>query len=112
MTQSGKEGVILEKVLTYLSSRHIYRIRMTTTGIPRVIKGKMVLTPNPASIGMADILAIVPLETGCRVIWIETKREKGGIQSTHQKVFEHKVKKAGCEYYLIRSIEELEEILG
>jgi hypothetical protein len=46
----------------------------------------------------------------CRAIFLELKSKKGK-QSKEQKEFEIKVGKERCEYFVVRSIEELEEIL-
>lgn len=55
--------------------------------------------------GVADLTAI----KGGRVIFIEVK-SWNGIQSEFQKEFEAKLKAHGGEYFVVRSIEEVEEI--
>ncbi|MGL5798445.1 MAG: VRR-NUC domain-containing protein [Cetobacterium sp.] len=56
--------------------------------------------------GFPDIMVI---KDG-RTIGIEVKAENGR-QSEHQKEIEHLFKKNGAEYYIVRSLKELKEIL-
>jgi hypothetical protein len=71
-----------------------------------------ILVPNPKQKGTADYKVTVPLTRGSRIIWLETKKLKGGIQSPHQKFFEYRVKRQGQEYYLISgNTESIKEII-
>ncbi len=46
-----------------------------------------------------------------RLIFIETKRPKNSKQRESQKEFEALVTKQGAEYYICKSLEELQEVL-
>ena len=66
--------------------------------------------------GTADLLVLVGfygsgMATGhCRTIFLETKSIRGK-QTKEQKEFQVKAEVQGCEYYVIRSIEELQEAI-
>jgi len=63
--------------------------------------------------GTADLIVIrgVPYLPLCETIFLELKAEKGR-QSDVQKEFERLVRAQGVAYYIIRSFEEVEEVLG
>ena len=44
-----------------------------------------------------------------KFIGLECKK-KGGYQSEHQKIFQQDIEKAGGQYYVIRSLEDLQKI--
>jgi len=52
---------------------------------------------------------MVPIAS-LRVIWMELKSATGK-QSPAQKVFQKEVVSFGCEYYIVRDIEDIEELL-
>ncbi len=47
---------------------------------------------------------------GCRVIFLEVKGDKG-MQRQEQKDFQELIEAQGGEYYIVRSLEEVQEIL-
>lgn len=61
--------------------------------------------------GTADFVVIVRDWIVPRVIFLELKGDKGR-QSPEQGAFQKLVEAQGAEYYVIKSIEELENILG
>jgi hypothetical protein len=75
--------------------------RINTQGILISTPDGNMMVPNPKRKGDADFEVHVWSSHGMRIIWLETKRLKGGKQSAHQKFFEHKVKRRGEEYYII-----------
>jgi hypothetical protein len=56
--------------------------------------------------GVSDLIIIQPK----RIIFVEVKTEIG-VQSDQQKAFEETVKYLGFEYYLVRSLEDLQRII-
>ena len=85
--------------------------RISTTGIPRIIDGKLILTPNPEEEGTSDLVIHLPVATAptgkiSRTIYLEAKKPKGGTQREDQKFFEYRVTRAGCEYYITRETDE------
>ena len=52
-----------------------------------------------------------PVIPATRVTFIEVKKPKGGKQSDDQKVFEAKVRQFNARYFIVTSIEQLEEVL-
>lgn len=46
------------------------------------------------------------------VLNLEFKRPKGGVQSTDQQLIESKLKALGHNYYLVRSVEEVFELIA
>ena len=75
--------------------------RVHTQGIIISTPDGNMMIPNPKRKGDADFEVHVGSPTGIRIIWLETKRPKGGKQDPHQRFFEYKVKRRGEEYYLI-----------
>ena len=64
--------------------------------------------------GTADLLVLMGAGgfVGClRVIFLELKSEKGR-SSPEQAAFGKLVEMQGCEYHIVRSIEEMEEVLN
>ncbi len=63
--------------------------------------------------GTADFLVLQ--KTGCwgtpRVLFVELKGDKGR-QNEEQREFQHLVEEQGAMYAIIKSVEELEEVLG
>lgn len=116
MSSNNLEREVLRDVLSLLAEYQekygvadfIYK-RVEVSG--RVISsgGGMRVVPNPGMKGAADIE--IRWVSRKRIIHWELKKPKGGVQSPHQKFFEHKVKKKGEEYYLVTSVEQGRGIL-
>ncbi len=94
------EGLIREFIT--LSGYHCQKV--TTMGVKRGDKW----TRGTATRGAADLMAIV----NGRAIQIEVKFSKGDRQSDEQAKFEASVKRAGGEYYIVRTLEQFLEIWG
>ena len=67
-------------------------------------KGRFIKDPTQWT-GLPDLLAFVP-----EMIFLEVKRPTGK-QSPNQKDFQELCKKAGQPYYVVHSIEEVQEII-
>ena len=52
-----------------------------------------------------------PVIPATRVTFIEVKKPKGGKQSDDQKVFEAKVRQFHARYFIVTSVDQMEEIL-
>lgn len=120
------ESSIQKEGLQWLNDNRIVHYRMNTTGVPRVVGSKIVLTPSrqpgvadtichvlqgPFYLVLADLKG-VDSKIYSRTVYIEWKRSKGGRQSTAQKIFQRLVEKGGCEYYIVTSIEQLKIIFN
>ena len=57
--------------------------------------------------GVADLVVLLPKG---KTIFLEVKNEKGK-QSNMQKKFEEKVNSLGFEYYIVRSVEDVQKII-
>lgn len=64
--------------------------------------------PHSADAGMPDAFCISP--TG-KYVGLELKNPKGGVQSSKQKYWQKEIEKRGGEYHLVRSMEELKDLL-
>lgn len=58
--------------------------------------------------GIQDLTVYLPDGV---VLNLEFKRPKGGVQSTDQQLIESKLKALGHNYYLVRSVEEVFELI-
>ena len=56
--------------------------------------------------GVSDLIVLLPN----RIIFLEVKTDKGR-QSDNQKRFQKKVESLGFEYYVVRSVDEVENIV-
>ena len=61
--------------------------------------------------GTADFLILTKFQLVPRIIFLELKGDKGR-QSPEQRAFQKLVENQLAEYYVVRSIEELEAVLG
>lgn len=118
------EEEIQNEIMEALHENGYYFFRIHTQGIARVIKGKLVLTPNGGRIinketgermgsmkGFSDLL--IMCENGL-TIYMEIKNEKGK-QSEDQIKFERNCLRLGHCYIVVRSakeaIDKIEQIL-
>jgi len=70
-------------------------------------EGKFRPSPN---VGMADIYMSVQTEGISIGVWLEVKKH-GGKQSKTQKEFEKKVVEQSGWYFIVKSIEDVEEVI-
>ena len=60
-------------------------------------------------VGIMDLSIYLP---EAQILNLEFKRPKGGVQSTDQQLIESKLKALGHNYYLVRSVEEVFELIA
>lgn len=101
------EKQIQDSIIDWLNWNGWLALRLKNVPTPIHQEGKIAAfrKGDPSTDGIADILA---LKTG-QCVWLEVKRPSGK-QTPNQIEFEKKVKKAGGEYYVVRSIDEVQEI--
>ena len=80
--------------------------RINVIGVP-VGEGKFRPSPN---VGMADIYMSVQTEGISIGVWLEVKKH-GGRQSKTQKEFEKKVNEQKGWYFIVKSIEDVQEVI-
>lgn len=101
------EAQIQNAICEYLAYRKHFFWRQNNTPVfdaTRQVYRKM---PKYALKGVPDIQVIT---NPCgQAVFLEVKK-KGGYQSKEQKEFERNVKERGGEYYVVRSVEDVQEI--
>lgn len=113
---STPEGTILKSILEYLSVIGMWHMRMNTGAMSGSHNSKrwFVKFCKP---GTADILAIATSDKEWGkdklqwVVWFEVKTPTGK-QSEEQKSFQAEVEAEGHAYHVVRSIEDVKEVLG
>lgn len=73
------------------------------------IGGKAYKLVSPGTTGMPDRLVILPEGI---VVFVETKKPKGGTLSARQRVIHKQLKKQGCEVRTIYTYEEIEAFIA
>lgn len=111
------EGAILDAVLGYLQAERIFAIRLNSGLRIEEHNGKR-RAIHMCAAGTADIVACVTVSgnfKGCPVQWVEPFffeiKSETGRQSAVQASFERQVKDAGAQYFVIRSVENLKDVL-
>jgi hypothetical protein len=110
-----KEADISRACLEYLEAMRIMYLRLNSGDVFRPgAAGKMYKVKGCPK-GTADLLILAhrrkPLTPSTpRPVFVEFKSSKGK-QTEEQAIFERDVESLGYEYYLIRSIDELIEVL-
>jgi len=104
------ESEIQSAVCQYLEMRGHFFWRQNSAGIQRTGKdGRQFWATNKYSIkGVGDIICFDKTGTGI-AIFLEIKRPSGKM-SEEQKEFQRRCELVGCEYYVIRRIEDLQEV--
>lgn len=103
-----KENIIQKSIINYLQLKenlwelYFFRsgagaIRVTGASRDRFFKTGKAWCPD------------ITLLKNWRFIWLEVKNEKWK-QSEAQKLAEEKIKKAGWEYYIVRSLEDVRSL--
>jgi hypothetical protein len=95
------EREIVKACLDLLEIKNIFHYRQNSGALVHEYNGKKYFTRFGAT-GAPDIVAVI----NGKYVGIEVKVPKGK-QSEGQKEFEGRLKKAGGDYWLIRSVEEL-----
>jgi len=100
-----KESDIQFAICQYLEWKHLDFWRQNTTPIwDKSGKGFFRAMPKYAKKGVPDIFVMTPR----RMIFLEVKRPKG-VLSEDQVAFQEMCKRNGFEYYLVRSVEDVQE---
>ena len=108
-----KEHIIQRQIVEYLKIKKILVFAVPNgfySGIQnKIAKSRYInkLKAEGYMPGVSDLIVVLPKRT----VFIEVKAEKGKQQKS-QEIFEKEVKKLGFEYYVVRSIEDVERILG
>lgn len=97
------ESSIQTAICDYLSYKRYFFWRQNTGGMYR--EGRWFSQPKYSKNGVPDIILV---KDG-KFVGLEVKRPKGK-QSAHQLAFETDCKKAGGEYYIITSVEEVQKL--
>jgi len=97
------ESSIQTAICDYLSYKRYFFWRQNTGGMFR--DNRWFAMPKYSKKGIPDILLV---KDGL-FIGLEVKRPKGR-QSDHQKAFEQECKKAGGQYYIITSVEDVQKL--
>ena len=107
------EGRILNAILQYLAARHILAFRNNVLAMPTADGKRFIKAGTP---GMADIVAFTQCgyhrsrDISQWVWWLEVKTATGK-QSELQKSFQQQVESHGHRYAVVRSVEDVEELL-
>ncbi len=96
------EAGIQNTICEYLQRKGYSFWRQNTGGIYDVKQSRFRALPKFSVKGVSDIILL----SGGKAYFIEVKSEKG-IQSEDQKLFREFVERAGCEYLLARSLEDV-----
>ncbi len=90
----------------YLTLKRYFFWRQNTTPVFRQDRNRFIAMPKFSMRGVPDIIIVL----NGKFIGIEVKTKKG-VQSDNQKEFQQNLESAGGEYYIVRSVSELQEIL-
>lgn len=99
------ENMVMRAVCEYLTYKRIFFYRQNN--VPICDAGVYRRMPKYSIPGVSDLLAL-PYN---RTMFLECKSPTGK-QSQAQKEFEKNVKASGHEYYIIRSVEDVERALN
>jgi hypothetical protein len=101
------EGQVQASILSWGDWQEgVQMFRINVIGVP-MKDGKFRPSSN---VGMADIHMSVMTEGINIGVWLEVKR-KGKYQSRTQKEFEKRVKEQNGWYFIVRSIEDVQEVV-
>jgi hypothetical protein len=99
------ESSIQTAICDYLSYKRLFFWRQNVNPIFDKKTNTFRRMPAYSKNGVPDIILV----KGGKFIGLEVKRPKG-IQSEHQKTFEADCKKAGGEYYIITSVDDVQKL--
>ena len=104
------EAQIQKAILQYGGYKRILMHRINVIGTPVHKKDGSTGYRPSTNAGMADIHATIMVEDIPVSVWLEVKT-KTGKQSPKQKQFQDAVEAAGGYYFIVRSIDEVDESL-
>lgn len=99
--KTSNEGAVQLAICEYLELKRYFFWRQNTVGIYDSKKG---IRRTPTKYAMNGVADIILLKDG-KSYFLEVKDKSK--QSDSQKKFEEGVKKAGCEYHIVRSIDDV-----
>jgi len=107
--QEPKESEIQSAICEYLQMKGHFFWRQNNAGIQRTgADGRQFWTTNKYSMrGVADIICFDKTRTGIAT-FIEVKRPSGRL-SEDQELFKMACEDHGCEYLIVKSIDDLQE---
>lgn len=100
------ENNIQNAICGYLEKKKHFFWRQNTVGVYDAKNKSFRRKPKYAMNGVADIVVITD---GGYAVFLEVKKPKG-VLSLDQKVFKRKCEDKGCEYYVVRSIDDVKNI--
>ncbi len=104
---ASNESAVQSSIIDYLAIKKHFFIRLNNIPPVQTVNGKMVFRrmPKGSMLGLPDIQV---LTDGGFTVFLEVKDK--GKQSPEQIEFERRCKDIGCEYHVVRSIEDCVEI--
>ena len=101
MSKQTPEGKVLKEVTDYLTKRGVFWIRINTQGNYDAKRGMYIPSPYTKR-GTPDLLAC----PNGQAVFLELKAKRGRL-SPEQVVMGEIIKEAGCEWYCVRSVQEV-----
>jgi hypothetical protein len=104
---ASNEIAVQSTIIDYLYLKKHFFVRLNNFPPSMMRNGQRVFRtmPKGSMKGLPDIMVITD---GGFVVFIEVKDK--GKQSEDQKLFEARCKEKGCEYHVVRSLEDLKNI--
>ena len=90
-----------------LTLNNVFHFAVPNGGL-RNIRVASALKAEGALSGVSDLILVLPN----RIIFVELKNGKKGVQSDSQKYFQSKVQELGFEYLVWRSVEDCTEFIN
>lgn len=105
------ESRIQQEIVLYLQAHGIFCHSVPNEGAGGDALRSSKLVAMGMRAGVADLVVWYPSKSGVEIGYIEVKDRKGK-QSQRQMAFEEKCKASGISYSLVRSVQDVEEILA
>ncbi len=104
----SNESAVQHSICEYLALKKHWFIRINNTPVFDPTRKIFRAMPKYTPKGVADILVLRKTDGLPEVIWLEVKDK--GKQSPEQKEFARGVEEVGAEYYVVRSITDVQEL--
>lgn len=102
------EARLQSQIVQYLQSKNIYFFSVPNEAAGRDAAIRMArLKAMGLRSGVADLVLVLP----GRVVFLEVK-DTGGVQSEAQKRFQTKVGELGHDYFVVKSLEDVDRIIN
>ncbi len=104
---ASNEIAIQSTIIDYLYLKKHFFVRLNNIPPVQTVHGKMVFRrlPKGSVKGLPDIMVITD---GGFVVFLEVKDKSK--QSPDQVIFQQRCKEKGCEYHIVRSLEDIKNI--